>query len=90
MPWCGAPRRVVDHAEEHQDGGETSADNNQGLCERCNLAKQAPGWAARAAPDPSRRHTIVTTTPTGHQHRSRAPAPVGHTDPDADGFDLIA
>lgn len=80
-PWCGAPLRTIDHAEEHRLGGATSELNHQGLCERCNLAKQAPGWTARAVSSPWARHTVVTTTPTGHQHRSRAPARPGHRDP---------
>ncbi len=84
-PWCGAPIRVTDHVREWQAGGETSQINSQGLCERCNLAKQAPGWAAipsgatRAVTD---RHTVETSTPTGHTYRSRAPAPLGHLDHD--------
>jgi hypothetical protein len=72
-PWCDAPVRQGDHAESYEEGGVTSADNGQGLCEACNHAKQAPGW--RASPSPgSGVHEIETTTPTGHTYRSRAPA----------------
>jgi len=74
-PWCGAPIRHGDHAEEHQSGGPTSEANAQGLCERCNLAKQAKGWTARPRPGP--RHAVETVTPTGHRYYSRAPAPPG-------------
>lgn len=78
-PWCGAPIRQTDHAKAWGAGGNTSQANLQGLCERCNLAKQAPGWTAATVYGPG-RHTIETTTPTGHRHRSRAPTPPGHLD----------
>ncbi|TCJ30877.1 HNH endonuclease [Nocardioides jejuensis] len=68
-PWCGAPIRHLDHALDHDAGGQTSLDNGQGLCEACNHAKQAPGWRAGPAPDGS----IETATPTGHTVRSRPP-----------------
>ncbi|GAA2141875.1 HNH endonuclease signature motif containing protein [Nocardioides koreensis] len=74
-PWCGAPIRHHDHPVPHDAGGRTTATNQQGLCERCNHAKQAPGWRAR--PSPGARHTIVTTTPTGHRYTSTAPPPPG-------------
>ena len=69
--WCGAPIRSVDHAHAHAEGGPTSADNGQGLCEACNLAKEGWGWSARPRPGPI--HTIETITPTGHRYTSRAP-----------------
>jgi hypothetical protein len=72
-PWCDAPVRHADHAEEHAHGGPTSAVNGQGLCEACNHAKQAPGWRAGPSPGPG-PHEIGTTTPTGHTYQSRAPA----------------
>ncbi len=74
-PWCDAPIRHGDHAEEYATGGSTSAENGQGLCQACNHAKQAPGWRARPSPG-SGPHEIETTTPTGHVYRSRAPAVV--------------
>ncbi|MGH3425824.1 MAG: HNH endonuclease, partial [Nocardioidaceae bacterium] len=70
-PWCDAPIRHIDHAVPDDAGGATSSDNGQGLCERCNYAKQAPGWKARPRPGP--RHLIELTTPTGHRYRSTAP-----------------
>ena len=70
-PWCDAPIRQLDHAVRHADGGTTSGPNGQGLCEACNLAKDAAGWRARPRPGP--RHTVETTTPTGHRYRSQAP-----------------
>ena len=83
-PWCEAPARHLDHVTEHADGGPTSADNGQGLCVRCNHTKQLPGWFARMIAPPGRardpgardtgaRHTVETTTPTGHRYTSTAP-----------------
>lgn len=74
MPWCGAPIRHSDHVVPAAEGGATSADNGQGLCEACNQAKAAPGW--RAEVEASEAPTeVVTITPTGHVYRSRAPDP---------------
>ncbi|WP_328531579.1 DUF222 domain-containing protein [Nocardioides sp. NBC_00368] len=66
---CDAPIRNIDHIERHADGGETSAQNLQGLCERCNQAKEALGWQARPGPDGS----ITTITPTGHTYTTPPP-----------------
>ncbi|MFJ9392785.1 DUF222 domain-containing protein, partial [Nocardioides sp. NPDC101246] len=66
---CDAPIRNIDHVERHADGGETSSRNLQGLCERCNQAKEALGWQARPGPDGS----IITITPTGHAYTSPPP-----------------
>ena len=71
-PWCDAPVRHTDHAEAAAEGGETNGVNGQGLCEACNYAKEAIGWQAKPRPGP--RHTIETTTPTGHTYTSTAPA----------------
>ncbi|MDP3891780.1 HNH endonuclease, partial [Nocardioides sp.] len=76
-PWCDAPARHTDHVQPVDEGGPTSAINGQGLCEACNHAKQAPGWTASATPGP--RHTVATTSPTGHTYQSRAPDPPGTT-----------
>ena len=83
-PWCDAPLVATDHVERHADGGATAAENAQGLCQRCNLAKEAPGWSARSAPD----GTVRTTTPTGHAYVSSRPPllgwpPTGRTAPGA-------
>jgi hypothetical protein len=69
--YCPAPVRHLDHAQDHASGGPTSASNGQGICEPHNYAKQAIGWSARPRPGP--RHTIETTTPTGHTYTSVAP-----------------
>ncbi len=45
-PWCGAPIRHVDHRVRHRDGGSTDLSNGQGLCQRCNQARERPRQAA--------------------------------------------
>jgi hypothetical protein len=74
--WCDAPVRDHDHAKSRAEGGETSLVNGQGVCEACNIAKEAPGWRARPRPGPAGQrdiHTIETITPTGHVYTSIAP-----------------
>jgi len=66
---------VGDHARSRAEGGPTSVENGQGLCEGCDYAKQAPGWQARPSPDGG-GHVIETTLPTGHRYRSRPPPTV--------------
>ncbi len=72
-PWCDAPIRASDHVRSVADDGDTSRENGQGLCERCNLAKEAPGWRATRAPDGA----VTSTTPTGHSTTTRPPPPLG-------------
>jgi hypothetical protein len=72
--WCDAPVRHIDHVVPHAEGGATSLDNGQGLCARCNHAKQAPGWVQKVI-EVDGRHAVETTTPTGHTTVSVAPAP---------------
>ncbi len=77
-PWCDAPIRHADHIHPWYEHGPTAIANGQGLCQTCNLAKEAPGWRAR----PGAGGLIVTRTPTGHRYRSRAPSlPGGRADP---------
>jgi hypothetical protein len=78
-PWCDAPVRHVDHVRPVADGGETSAENGQGLCEACNYAKEAPGWRASPSSDSAGRHMVVTRTPTGHSYASTVPDPSSAT-----------
>lgn len=73
-PWCDAPPRHGDHVVGRARGGSTSLDQGQGLCEACNYAKELPGWRHRTTTRWPERHAVETTTPTGHRHRSRAPA----------------
>jgi hypothetical protein len=71
-PWCEAPVRQIDHVIPYAEGGPTTVGNGQGLCTACNHAKQAPGWHAEPRPGEG-RHTVTTTTPTGHTYTSTAP-----------------
>ncbi|WP_345530058.1 HNH endonuclease [Nocardioides endophyticus] len=75
-PWCNAPIRHADHIVGVAEGGNTSAEFGQGLCECCNYAKQADGWRHRPRPGPD-GHGVDITTPTGHRYRSTAPPLVG-------------
>ncbi|MGA8847222.1 MAG: DUF222 domain-containing protein [Nocardioides sp.] len=72
-PWCDAAIRHFDHVKAVADSGPTAISNTQGLCQACNHAKQAAGWAARPRPGPTPQHTVETTTPTGHTYTSTAP-----------------
>ncbi len=78
-PYCDAPIRHHDHIAAWRDGGSTSAGNGQGLREACNHTKETPGWTAQQVPGP--RHTVATTTPTGHTYHSTAPPPPGTPHP---------
>ena len=60
-PYCDAPIRHRDHAEPHNRGGPTSALNGLGSCERCNYAKEAPGWRVTTN-DESGVHTAEFVT----------------------------
>ncbi|MFE7504328.1 HNH endonuclease [Promicromonospora sp. NPDC057488] len=72
--WCDAPIRHTDHITPHAQGGPTSLDNGQGLCARCNHAKQAPGWHQKTT-HLNGLHAVETITPTGHTYVSVAPTP---------------
>ncbi|MFD6141621.1 HNH endonuclease [Promicromonospora sp. NPDC060271] len=72
--WCDAPVRHIDHITPHAEGGQTGLENGQGLCVRCNHAKQAPGWSQRVI-EVDGRHAVETTMPTGHTSVFVAPAP---------------
>jgi hypothetical protein len=75
--WCDAPIRHIDHIVAYADGGPTTLANGQGLCERCNQSKEADGWSAKPVDGP--RHSVETTTPTGHTYTSTAPPLPGTT-----------
>lgn len=72
-PYCDAPIRHRDHARPWARGGPTTAENGLGCCERCNYAKQAPGWRVRTQVDEKHTHTAEFITPTGNAYRSTAP-----------------
>jgi hypothetical protein len=71
-PYCDAPIRHRDHATPRNRGGPTSATNGLGECERCNYAKEAPGWRVTAG-DENGVHTAEFVTPTGARYQSTAP-----------------
>ncbi|UMG92561.1 DUF222 domain-containing protein [Nocardioides sp. TF02-7] len=79
-PYCDAPVRHRDHVTPTAEGGETAADNGQGLCEACNHIKQATGWRQHTVAD-GLRHEVVTITPSGHRYHSTAPPPPGWREP---------
>ena len=72
-PYCDAPIRHRDHARPWARGGPTSAENGLGDCERCNYAKESPGWRVTASNDENGTHTAEFVTPTGTRYRSTAP-----------------
>ncbi|CAN5752249.1 HNH endonuclease signature motif containing protein [soil metagenome] len=72
-PYCGAPVRHRDHAIAAAAGGVTSAVNGQGLCERCNYVKEAPGWRVHTHIEADGTHCAQIVTPAGATHRSTAP-----------------
>jgi hypothetical protein len=78
-PYCDAPIRHHDHAMSSSRGGPTSATNGLGECERCNYAKEAPGWRVSASCDEKGCHSAEFITPTGARHRSKAPPLLGMT-----------
>ena len=64
-PYCDAPIRHRDHARPHNCDGPTNAENGLGECERCNYAKESPGWQVTAGNDENGVHTAEFATPTG-------------------------
>jgi hypothetical protein len=75
-PYCDAPIRHIDHVIPWHNGGPTSLANGAGLCEACNHTKENPGW--NATTNPSGRHQLEISTPTGHRYQSKAPPLPGH------------
>ncbi len=71
-PYCDAPIRHRDHAQPHNRGGPTSAQNGLGMCEQCNYVKESFGWSVIAA-DENGTHTAQFVTPTGARYKSIAP-----------------
>ncbi|WP_299571656.1 HNH endonuclease [uncultured Williamsia sp.] len=75
FPYCDTPIAEIDHAHPHHDGGPTDALNGLGECRTHNRQKESPGWQFTTALDHDGTHEALIRTPTGHEHRSRAPAP---------------
>jgi hypothetical protein len=63
-PYCDAPIRHHDHATPRNRGGPTSATNGLGECERCNYAKEAPGWRVTTGDEKRCAHSRLR-----HAHR---------------------
>lgn len=77
-PGCNAAIRHTDHVTRAADGGRTTADNGQGLCERCNYVKESPGWTAWVAePGHRERHEVHGVTEHLRITRSTSPPPPG-------------
>ncbi|MFN8033664.1 MAG: DUF222 domain-containing protein [Mycobacterium sp.] len=76
-PYCDAPIRHHDHAQPHSRGGPTNAHNGLGECERCNYAKESPGWRVTTH-DEDGNHVAEFVTPTGASYRSTAPPLPGY------------
>ena len=87
-PYCDAQIRHIDHIVPYYEGGPTTATNGQGLCERCNHAKQAPGWNQAVlltelhhdwhtghphSGEAREIREVLITTPTGHHYASPTP-----------------
>jgi hypothetical protein len=72
-PRCHAAIADHDHITRNRDGGPATRINGQGLCEAHNLVKEIPGWTTHVTNREPGRHTVATTTPTGHTYRSHAP-----------------
>jgi hypothetical protein len=67
--------RHIDHVVPAAEGGGTSVENGEGLCENCNYVKESPGWerhvvGADEAGGPGLRGDILTVTPTCHEYYS--------------------
>lgn len=73
-PFCDAPVRHADHVVPASRNGSTELSNGQSLCESCNQVKNTGALHQRVLDDGS-RHTVVTTTVTGHAYASTAPEP---------------
>jgi hypothetical protein len=84
-PYCEAPIRHLDHIHPHTDGGPTSLDNGNGLCEYCNLVKELTGTTRPAEDEDHDRplpgHTIVWETRTGRRDHVTPPPLIPGTRP---------
>ena len=64
-PWCDAPIRHSDHVAPAARGGPTSGVNGDGLCEACNLAKEALAPPRRGDDHADRSHLPLDGPTTG-------------------------
>jgi hypothetical protein len=71
---CNATIRHYDHVVSAADDGSTEAANGQGLCERCNYVKEAPGWTTWVPPTPDGQlHEVHGVTEHLRLTRSTSP-----------------
>lgn len=75
-PYCNAPITHIDHIKRHAQGGPTTLTNAQGLCARCNLAKEALTVTPTTTTDTTTGttpHTTTWTTPNSRTYTSTTP-----------------
>lgn len=76
-PYCNAPITHIDHIKRHAQGGPTTLTNAQGLCARCNLAKEALTVTTTTTTTNTNTnttpHTTTWTTPNGRTYTSATP-----------------
>lgn len=65
-PWCNAPIRHHDHVRPAAEGGPTTVDNGEGLCQQCNHDRQDPTHPRNATGPPG------LPPPSRHLRSSRA------------------
>ncbi|MCT1790084.1 HNH endonuclease [Dermabacter hominis] len=70
-PYCDVPITTTDHIHRHAQNGPTTIENAQGLCTRCNLAKEA--LTVTTTTTNTTPHTTTWTTPTGRTYTSTTP-----------------
>ncbi|WP_131103969.1 HNH endonuclease [Ornithinimicrobium sufpigmenti] len=73
MPYCGATIRSVDHVDRARDGGATSGDNGQGMCEACNLDKEAEDLTTGVVRGADGRRAVRFRTRYGQTHTTGPP-----------------
>lgn len=76
-PYGDASVRHQDHIRRWATGGATTVGNGRGGCERGNYVRELPGRRIDVVSTgpAGQPHVTITTTPTGHRDRSRAPDP---------------
>lgn len=72
-PYCNAPITHIDHIKRHAQNGPTTLTNAQGLCARCNLAKEALTVTPTTTTTNTTPHTTTWTTPNGRTYTSTTP-----------------
>jgi hypothetical protein len=76
QPGCDLKIRHNDHVHAYEHGGQTVADNGQGLCTRSHTLKHQPGWTVW-----TEGTATIWRTPTGHEYRSEPPPVLPRTSP---------